>query len=97
VTIYICGELTVEENLTPKERSNLGFPFAGDVVSEEGQEKRPMKSDNSNHTLADRSGAAYGDNASNNTAITCGVEGDVVGGNKYVYEAPTPHGSVLDI
>jgi len=77
------------ESLKQKERSNLGFPLVNVVVSEEGLEKQPMKSNVDNHTLANRGGAAYGDHASNNTAITGHVEGDV-----NIYPSPTPPGSV---
>jgi hypothetical protein len=71
--------------------SNLGSPLADAVVNEEGQEKQPMKSNVDNHTLADRGAAAYGDHASNNTAVTGPVGRDVV---LNVYHSPPPPGSV---
>jgi hypothetical protein len=75
--VELCGEPTAED-LERKERSNFGAPLAGDVVTEEGQEKQPMKSDDNNHTLAERGGAKYGDHARENIAITGGVGRDVV-------------------
>jgi hypothetical protein len=49
-----------------------------------------MKSDGDKHTSADRGAAAYGDHASNNTAITGPVGGDVVLLN--VHPSPPPSG-----
>ena len=77
------------ESLKQIERSNLGFPLVNTVVSEEGLEKQPMKSNVDNHTLANCGAVAYRDRASNNTAITGPVEGDV-----NIYPSPAPPGSV---
>jgi hypothetical protein len=77
----------------PKERSNFESPLASAVVSEEGQDEQPMKSNVDNQTLADRGGAAYGDHASNNTAITGPVGRDVV---VNVHPSPTQPGGVHD-
>ncbi len=79
------------ESLKQKKLSNFESPLASAVVNEEGQEKQPMKSNVDNQTLADRGGAAYGDHASNNTAITGPVGRDVV---LNVSPSPTPPGSV---
>jgi hypothetical protein len=51
-----------------------------------------MKSDGDNHTLADRGGAAYGDNASNNMAITGRVGRDIV----FNVSPPIPPSSVYE-
>ena len=53
-----------------------------------------MKSDGDKQTSADRGAAAYGDHASNNTAITGPVGGDVVLLN--VPPSPSPSGGVHD-
>jgi|RhiMetdeSRZDD1v2_1073273.scaffolds.fasta_scaffold102372_3 hypothetical protein len=41
------------------------------------------------------SGISFGDDATRNTAVTGGVSGDYVSGDKRVYEAPSPTVSAL--
>ena len=44
---------------------------------------------------AKSSDISFGDNATDNTAVTGGVSGDYVSGDKHVHEAPSPTVSAL--
>jgi len=50
---------------------------------------------NDKTSSAKTSGISFDDNATHNTAVTGGVGGDYVSGDKHVHEAPSPTVSAL--